>query len=47
MWKEKSNDCSPVPRVDVWVKSHIRKDGKPVNAAVADTIVSFFNNVIV
>ncbi len=29
-----------IPREDVWTKGHLRKDGKPINEAVSETLVS-------
>ena len=38
--QSKSRGNQTVPRVDVWVKAHERKDGTPVNTKAAETIVS-------
>ena len=40
MQKEKSSSPSSISRSDVWIKSHTRKNGEPVNPHVANTIVS-------
>ncbi|XP_050946747.1 uncharacterized protein LOC127151307 [Cucumis melo] len=34
-----SSDPSSVTRVALWTKAHKRKDGKPVNSQVAETLV--------
>ncbi|KAK1559292.1 hypothetical protein Q3G72_012891 [Acer saccharum] len=37
-FKSKSRGNQTVPRVDVWVKAHERKDGTPINTKAAETI---------
>ena len=43
MKKEEIVNPSSISRVDVWVKSHTHKNGEPVNAHVAEIVVSAFD----
>nr|WNT94115.1 hypothetical protein [Paeonia lactiflora] len=36
--KKKSPTPSKITRVDVWTRAHLRKDGKPINEAAAESI---------
>ncbi|KAL5551150.1 hypothetical protein UlMin_001326 [Ulmus minor] len=37
---KKERKLVEIPREDVWTKGHLRKDGKPINEAVSETLVS-------
>ncbi|TYK14770.1 uncharacterized protein E5676_scaffold1610G00080 [Cucumis melo var. makuwa] len=34
----KNSSSTPITRVDVWTKTHVKKDGTPMNSQVADTL---------
>ncbi|KAA0032201.1 Plant transposase [Cucumis melo var. makuwa] len=34
----KKSSSTPITRVDVWTKAHVKKDGTPMNSQVADTL---------
>ena len=37
--QKKSSGKTEMPRVDVWIRAHTKKDGQPVNIQAGDTIV--------
>lgn len=40
--KKESVDPSSISRADVWIRSHIKKNGEPVNMEAKNTIVKLF-----